>query len=69
MTFFWHGPTGFLEDKAFDVSSWAAEMALKENDKPGRDHHTNTKTQRQKKSEAAFRNLKFSLHQYSRGKL
>lgn len=49
MTFFQHGPTGFLKDNTFDVSSWAAEMALKENDKPGRDHHTSTKTQRQEK--------------------
>ena len=49
MTFFWRGPTGFLKDKAFEVSSWAAEMALKENDKSGRHHHTNTKTQRQER--------------------
>lgn len=49
MTFFWHGPTGFLKDNAFDVSSWAAKMALKENDNPGRDHHTNARSQRQEK--------------------
>lgn len=49
MTFFWHGPTGFLKDKAFEVSSWAAKMALKENDKPGRDHRTKSKTERQER--------------------